>query len=350
MSKKSLADLIDNAFDFLEVGITQFDTDPKYSVINFCAAVELLLKARLLSEHWSLIVSNNPNLNDFNSGNFKSLNFKDLIPKIESVTGERIPKDATDAFNALANHRNKVMHFFHEAYSKSAMQNVIENIAIEQCNGWFYLRRLLEKWNTIFSDYGEKIDEINRKMKRHKIYLNTVYERLKPELKEEKSKGIKFTKCNRCLKPASEEIQKTEFLYLHKCRVCLYEEYSLKVPCPTEDCEHHLIFSEENFDNKLQCEAGHDFEKNGLAELLDTNPTTYDNYFEQSSKNCANCCSHDSVIEHNEYYICLECFYVSDDIAYCEWCNEGQIAGGDLEMSHYSGCEFCDGKSGWEKD
>ena len=37
-----------NAFDFLERGITEFDKSPKYSVIHFCAAVEMLLKARLI--------------------------------------------------------------------------------------------------------------------------------------------------------------------------------------------------------------------------------------------------------------------------------------------------------------
>ena len=42
-----------NAFDFLERGIAEFDASPKYSVIHFCAAVEMLLKARLLKEHWS---------------------------------------------------------------------------------------------------------------------------------------------------------------------------------------------------------------------------------------------------------------------------------------------------------
>jgi hypothetical protein len=111
-----------------------------------------------------------------------------------------------------------------------------------------------------------------------------------------------------------------------------------------------VILSEDNADNELKCEAGHVFEKDNLADLLDTNPTTHDNYFEQTTKNCANCTSHDSVIEHDDYYICLECFYVSNDIAYCQWCNEGQIAGGDLEMSNYTGCEFCDGKGDWDKE
>ena len=31
------------------------------------------------------------------------------------------------------------------------------------------------------------------------------------------------------------------------------------------------------------------------------------------------------------------------------WCSDGQMGGGDLEHSSYAGCEFCDGKAGWDK-
>jgi hypothetical protein len=49
--------LANNAFDFLNRAIADFEKYPKYSVIHFCAAVEMLLKAKLMREHWSLVVS-----------------------------------------------------------------------------------------------------------------------------------------------------------------------------------------------------------------------------------------------------------------------------------------------------
>jgi hypothetical protein len=49
--------LVANAIDFLRRAINEFKKDPKYSIIHFSAAVELLLKARLMAEHWSLVVS-----------------------------------------------------------------------------------------------------------------------------------------------------------------------------------------------------------------------------------------------------------------------------------------------------
>jgi len=64
-----------NAFDFLGRGIEEFDKAPKYSVIHFCAAVEMLLKARLMKEHWSLIVSrpDQAKLHSFIAGDFTSV-------------------------------------------------------------------------------------------------------------------------------------------------------------------------------------------------------------------------------------------------------------------------------------
>lgn len=49
--------LVENAFDFLDKAGREFENEPKYSVIHFYAALELFLKARLLHEHWTLILT-----------------------------------------------------------------------------------------------------------------------------------------------------------------------------------------------------------------------------------------------------------------------------------------------------
>ncbi len=104
-----------NAFDFLERGIDEFDRAPKYSVIQFCAAVEMLLKARLMKEHWSLIVSKpeQANLAKFMAGDFASVTMDEARARIRDIAGEDIADDALNSFRALANHRNKMIHFFH---------------------------------------------------------------------------------------------------------------------------------------------------------------------------------------------------------------------------------------------
>jgi HEPN domain-containing protein len=50
-NQKLLMHVIENAFDFLETAIEEFNEKPKYSILHFSTAVELFLKARLIHEH-----------------------------------------------------------------------------------------------------------------------------------------------------------------------------------------------------------------------------------------------------------------------------------------------------------
>ena len=49
--------LVRNAIDFLKKSVDELEKSPKYSVIHFYTAIELFLKARLLAELWTLIIT-----------------------------------------------------------------------------------------------------------------------------------------------------------------------------------------------------------------------------------------------------------------------------------------------------
>jgi len=347
MDNKSLSSLIDNAFDFLEKGISEFEHEPKYSVINFCAAVELLLKARLVHEHWSLVVVTppHPNIASFRTGDFKSITFTDIIPRIEAVIGETIPKDAIRAFSNLAKHRNKMIHFFHEAHADETKKQ-LEEIVREQCTGWFYLRRLLEKWDNVFSAYTERINAVNARMKKHQVYLNEVFVRISPELEIERKKGAIFAECRNCSFEAAEEFKKTEYLHDYKCLVCLFADTIINIPCTAENCTNIIGCNMETGIDIMKCKDGHEVTREEISNLLDTSPATYDNHTNHVTKNCVMCGERGDVVEHGDYFVCVDCFFITDDIEYCKWCDEGEIGGGDLENSYYHGCNFCYGREG----
>jgi hypothetical protein len=44
--------LVRNAIEFLQRSMKELENQPKYAVIDFCTALELFPKARLLKEHW----------------------------------------------------------------------------------------------------------------------------------------------------------------------------------------------------------------------------------------------------------------------------------------------------------
>jgi len=347
----NLAKLINNGFDFLEKAIDQFQKEPKFSVINFCIATELFLKARLMKEHWSLVVTGNPDIVSFRKGDFKSINFKDIIPKIEAITGEKFEQDVKVCFNGLANHRNKMVHFYHDI-SKGESDKQIEQIVIEQCNGWHFLRSLLEKWHEIFTPYQEKIFHVNNKMKRHNVYLKTVYKNMLPEIKLATSKGIVFANCGICHNRSSEITKLTEYLYACRCRVCHFSDEYLRVVCPQDDCDGIIKIDGFSIGQTAyfcpECE--YELSQESLSDMLDGDPRTYDDYVDHINMNCAECGVADEVIRHDNYYICLSCLYVDGELNICGWCNEGQIGGGDLEFSGVTGCSFCDGSAAWYKD
>lgn len=348
----NLEKLINNGFDFLEKAIDQFKDEPKFSVINFCIATELFLKARLMKEHWSLVVSGNPDINSFKRGDFKSINFKDIIPKIEGITGEKFEQQIKACFDGLANHRNKMVHFYHDVQAGNHAEKEIKNIVIEQCWGWHYLGGLLEKWNDIFEPYKQQIINVNRQMKKHGVYLEAVFQNFKPQIDSAIKRGTIFIECQICKNKSSEVSKLTDYLFSSRCWVCNFSDEMLRIPCQDNDCRGIIkIDGYCSGQSNYECpDCGQELSSDELSRLLDDEPATFDNYTEYNSMNCAECGVGGEVVKHDEYYICLSCLYVDSQLSICRWCSEGQIGGGDLEFSGVTGCSFCDGSKDWHRD
>jgi hypothetical protein len=94
--------LVENGFDFLKKSVADIKKSPKYSVINFCSAVEIFLKARLIREHWSLILAK-PEFADvikFKGGDFVSVSMEEAIRRLNNICSEKLSHEAEDAFRA----------------------------------------------------------------------------------------------------------------------------------------------------------------------------------------------------------------------------------------------------------
>ena len=137
--------LVSNGIDFLSRSVTDLKKRPKYSVINFCVGLEILLKARLIKEHWALVVTKPETaiIEQFRAGDFHSVSMEDAIRRLKNVAGERIGKDEEISFEQVRKHRNRLVHFFHPAYARSPIEKLVQEVVTEQCKAWFYLHRLL---------------------------------------------------------------------------------------------------------------------------------------------------------------------------------------------------------------
>lgn len=334
-----------NAFDFLERGIDEFDKAPKYSVIHFCASVEMLLKARLMKEHWSLIVAkpDQANLAKFMAGDFISVTLEDCRVRIRDVAGEDIGDAAYGSFRALANHRNKMVHFFHPEMDND--EKAKAQIVAEHCRSWFHLHRLLSRWDTYFHDFSSEIAHADRAMKGHRKYLSAKFKALKNELEAARKAGNTPKACSACGFKAAIPDDFDDQIASLRCLVCDHTETQVELECP--HCGESIVIANEGYATCEHC--GGSIEPENLVDALTKDVVGTKDYFETGlPANCGTCEGYHTVVERGDMYFCTNCFDMSDHVEQCGWCNE--LNTGDMEHSYSTGCSHCDGKVGWEKD
>jgi hypothetical protein len=355
-SQEIFDSLVKNAIDFLIRSVSELETNPKYSIINFCTAVELFLKSRLMLEHWSLIFDDpkQAHLDKFLQGDFKSVTMEGAIVRLKGIAALKFDKNEEECFKTIRNHRNQLVHFFNKAYSNESNAGELETVALEECKGWFYLSQLLrEKWKDDFSDYTHEIEKLDKSMSGIRKYLQVKFDALLPEIEIKRKRGASFGVCTSCRFISSEEKILTEISQFSdhllssscSCLVCGYKARNreLKVSCP--DCENGKIGIHDLGEGECEdCEY-----LISLDELLDRFAKV--NYlgsgeFEENRAYCSFCeyLDQPTVVPFEKIWLCLSCLEHYDEVGWCEYCNE-HVAG-DLEDSFLSGCLMCEGQMG----
>jgi hypothetical protein len=340
-----------NAIDFLKTSLNELESRPKYSMINFCSAIELFFKARLLKEHWSLILTKpeKANLIAFQNGDFKSVSLVEANQRLNNICTDGLTGQDLKHFVLIRDHRNKLVHFFNSAYSKKSETAIYEVIS-EQCKAWYHLHRLLTlKWEDIFKEYAKDIERLNKKMLSNRKFLKAKFITIKDQLKNKKSKSITIQKCYACGYVSSEEAEIHDPLYETKCHVCLAVQIYLKVPCSNPGCTSNVFIYDLAEGECEKCGQHID-----IAYLIDR----YGQHIspkELMSGPPAEAYCHECdfvpapVIplgEDLDEWLCLNCLEIHDRPSECEFCNE--YVTGDLESSYAFGCTNCSGSFGWE--
>lgn len=344
--------LADNGFDFLFKAISQLKEHPKYSVIHFHAAVELLAKSRLMYEHWSLIVTKRqePDWDKFVSGDFQSVSLDEAATRLDKVVRSGLSSAEIYAFREIAKHRNKMVHFFHEAHSAEENNELTRSIIKQQLKAWYFLHQLLTiRWNEVFSDWNEKIEEIDIALRKFHEFLQIVFDNMHSHLEVLTKKGYLFEKCPSCGFNAQLHISETNEVYDANCLVCGLSEKCLKIEC--NSCSAVVLFRGEGIANCQSC--------NKLLESVDVADALIDSEAAHVASmdgddswdvgNCSYCDGYHTVVRtENDERICASCFEVFKSLGRCGWCNEPNT--GDMEDSYVTGCNFCEGYAGWHKD
>lgn len=326
--------LVDNAFDFLRTAIAEVETSPKLSVIHFYSAVELLLKARLLEEHWSLVVAREPDRKKFEAGDFVSVSFEQACDRLQNIVQSAIPEPTRKSFDVVRRHRNRMVHFHHAIQAADKQQ--VAGIAGEQFLAWHHLHKLLAtQWRDQFADYDNQIADIEHRLKSNRKFLEARFNDISAEIEADIVSGVEFQNCSVCFFAAAKAKNIAGDLKTNRCLVCGHSSLAIVLEC--EECGTPTAFVGGNFECP-SCE--HYASEDDIAKRLDDNSSS-------GQINCGACEGHDTVIGYADGYLCLECLDWSQGVEDCEYCNEANT--GDMTESYLNGCGQCDGRS-WKDD
>ena len=343
--KESNQAIFENGIDFLEKSLEEFKGSPKYSILHFAVAVEILLKARLALEHWSLVVTKNAHKANYIKGEFISVNLDETVKRLRDIVGENISDAEYKSFKKIAAHRNKVIHFYHGEINAEEESEELQRIIKEQCECWYHLKTLFtKKWRYHFKDQITHFEKLDWKMRRHLEYLSTVFDKKQPELEKHKKEGKIIGKCGYCSFDAVPyDIQYAELLNGY-CLVCNWNNTILNLEC---ECGVPISFQNEGWGVCASC--GKKYEPEDVYALIDELGYDTSEWPDNDTPaNCQSCDGYHTVAAIHDEYICSSCFEVSEHLGECQWCNENCT--GDLENSYWKGCAVCEGKLGWDND
>lgn len=363
--------LLENAVYFMKRASSELDSgNVRFATIAFATGAELLIKARLTKEHWTLILKKPEaaNLDSLQSGDIQTVGLADGFERLSRVIGKPVPKDILQEFRALANHRNRIIHFTHKDAGDLPRGHGSENLfgtvlidddlsgkrafpepAITVCRAWYHIRRLLlGEWARHFEDATTQVYSIQYSMRSIRSYLATIHHMLKPEIDSDKSNGVAYKSCANCDFDAAKESEDTKgtIIQSYECRLCGYFESWVEVPCPESECSGTLSLHEDVIEECDSC--GKSISIQDATGILSpaTAPGDPD---ECATLHCSSCNSFnygpESVIRiaDTDFMFCLSCceVYGSDEWFQCDYC--GQAVAGTERDSWISGCGVCDG-------
>jgi hypothetical protein len=287
-----------NAFDFLDHALDELEAHPKYALIDFTAAVELVFKARLvlIGSMWVAEEPTDATPERFAQGKLRTVGLELAKRRIEALAEEKLDITAIKAFQAITRHRNRVVHFFHTGLdSKSQREAVVGEIYV----GWYHIYRLLtEAWGKHFSHYSKLIIKFGVRLQSLAPFLDAVFDRVVKTAPNAKT----YTNCPVCSYLSLDSATGNRY-QAAICHVCGYIEPSHKA---IQDGEEDFVAS------------------------------------------CAFCGGYQTVRATGFGFKCSECGESFSNYTICDYCGEHWV--GDAAPDYLSGCDYCGGAISRTKD
>lgn len=333
--------LIANGLDFLNKAREELQVgQAKFSIVSFWTAVEILMKVPLVHEHWTLACSGKRmEHKKYLAGDFQSVTYDEACARLEDVLEKPLKKETSVLFNKVKNHRNRVVHFYHNELSEGDQQQVLT----EQADAWFALNRMMRgEWSALFGrQLRNKLAEDETNMLRSNAFYaaakfrdKTVQEKLRQEI--EAGETLRTCVVCGCTSAIRQMLMHDISLYDESCFVCGEQTAFLEIECP--GCREPERVQEGVSD--FSCALCHYHSDRYEA----INPLPVDKRDESDAAGCADCSSPDSVCYFRSMYasyICTSCFYTHEVVEQCDHCSRWSCNSDASVSGSDSGCMFC---------
>ncbi len=338
--------LVKNAIDFLDSSLDDLEKRPKNSIVDFYTSIELFLKARLMNEHWTLILSKpeNANIDSFRVGDFHSVFLEDAIKRLKSIVSEHLEQSTIDNFKALGEHRNQIVHFAHSDYTDLSATKA--GVVVEQWASWHHLHSLLtKKWKNVFHSYQREFDRIHKRMMQQKDFILARCKELKPKIDIEENSGKEIVDCQHCEMHAAVVTVEHKWGLDYSCLVCGVDDTAVAstdetIECP--NCHKDFKFFDKILTACPHCET--DITTDVLIDLCEAKYAEGDEWWEEGQPHIAGChrCQYErpSVFFIDGLWSCASCFDRGWQAISCPHCNE--FVTGDMETIKYFACYKCE--------
>ena len=345
-SRQELSDaLVRNAIDFVESALDTLDRRPKNAIVEFYTAIELFLKARLMAEHWSLIIAKpeTGSLQAFSVGDFQSVYLDDSAKRLKEIVGEPLDETALRNFRSLGEHRNQIVHFAHTDYATASGTRT--GVVLELWASWHYLQVLLtQTWKTSFAAYQDEIRRLHSRMMKQAEFIQVRYHELEPQIAELTSQGSAFVRCNHCQTTAGKVEASHKWGFDYRCLVCQSAGLAIKrtdatIPCDL--CGTPLRVFDKDLVKCRTCSQPLDTDKR--ITLCQSVYKDGDDWWEEGAPHIAEChvCMYHrpTVFYVDGLWSCVSCFDRGWQAVSCPHC--GEFVTGDMDAIKHACCFKC---------
>jgi len=127
---KMSLDFLESSVDYLsnqDSGLSEL----QFSLIHLTSSIELILKARIIEEHWTLVIDDLKNINEkrFLSGDFRSISVSEALDRVVNVCGCNIDDKKKAKLQRLFKARNKIIHIGFGVSRDHAIAILIDTIS-----------------------------------------------------------------------------------------------------------------------------------------------------------------------------------------------------------------------------